>query len=627
MTTIKKKQNSSKRSLKESKDSKKIKKARISIESSDDDLDFISDEEHANDKDVSEQEEEVNDAKSDEESEDQNDEDSGEESNEDTPTSNDDSNDNHTEQRKLLKERKLQRKSGIQVQQIKQLWEKLRVKSPPIPKEIRNKLCGEIWELSKDCIKDLIMKHDSSRVVQTLVKYCDKERREQIVQSLKGNYYVLATSAYGKYLLVKLLHYGTKDSRQIIIDELHGSLRKLMRHREGAYVVEDLFVLYASHEQKQQMIKEFWGAEYAVFKDSYKNEDIKQVCKNTEKRDIIAKNLIGTISASINKGSTGFQILHAAMREYIKIMNDEECSEMIELLHEQIAELVHTPEGCEVACVLIARGNAKERKSIIRGLKAHGSKLMQNEYGNLILITLFMTVDDTVLMFKTFGPVLKENFVEIICDKYGRRPFLYLLKELNGKYFYPQIKKDLLKYKEMSQSKKDDKQRRLELLDKFGSLILSQLNKNFEDIIENNLGIQMIQEVLQCERIYEEDKIATLIEKIIKTGMKDDSMYCRLLKSLIQGGCWNNQLKQLEPFKKIENLVGVEFGVKLFNEVIEGNILEWIENEDCSFCIVSLYETLHGKKEGEGFEKELKEVDLQNVESKGGKLLLKLMNN
>ena len=87
------------------------------------------------------------------------------------------------------------------------------------------------------------MKHDASRVVQTLVKYSSKERRDIIVNSLKGSFYQLATSAYGKYLLIKLLHYGSKESRAIIVDELHGKLRKLMRHKEGAYVVEDLYVL------------------------------------------------------------------------------------------------------------------------------------------------------------------------------------------------------------------------------------------------------------------------------------------------------------------------------------------------------------------------------------------------
>ena len=52
----------------------------------------------------------------------------------------------------------------------------------------RDKLCDEVWELSHDVINDLVMKHDASRVVQTLVKYSSKERRDIIVNSLKGSF-------------------------------------------------------------------------------------------------------------------------------------------------------------------------------------------------------------------------------------------------------------------------------------------------------------------------------------------------------------------------------------------------------------------------------------------------------
>lgn len=110
----------------------------------------------------------------------------------------------HEEQRKLLKERKTKRKSGVEVERIKKLWEKLRAKNPPMPKEVRDKLCDEVWSLCEGVLGDLVLKHDASRVVQTLVKYSSKERRDKISKELKPYYYKLATSAYGKFLLIKL---------------------------------------------------------------------------------------------------------------------------------------------------------------------------------------------------------------------------------------------------------------------------------------------------------------------------------------------------------------------------------------------------------------------------------------
>lgn len=552
----------------------------------------------------------------------------------------------HAEQRKTLKERKLQRKSGERVQQIKSLWEKLRVKSPPIPKPVREKLCNEIWELSSDCIEDLVLKHDASRIVQTLVKYSSKERREQITLALKDKIYVLATSSYGKYLLVKLLHYGSRSSRQLIIDQLHGSLRKLMRHREGAYVVEDLFVLYASQEQRNQMIREFWGSEYAAFRETHKGLTIEQVCETSvEKRNIIARNLIGTITASVEKGSAGFQILHAAMREYVKIANEKEISEFIELLEEHFAELVHTPEGAEVAATLIAKANAKERKAIIKNLKEHTLKLIQNEHGAVVFITLLMTVDDTVLVSKAFAPSIKEELATLIVDKFGRRPFLFLLLGLDGKYFGPNLKKELEKYIKMSEntSKKPFDQRRLELLKRFAPMILSTTNEHYKEILNENIGSQFVADLLVNDEVYEQlseadqKLFAELVDTVAIYFKGDISDYdhpinkpfsARLLKSLIQNGRYNVKAKKLEPLQKVQGL-GVPFAQRFYEDIIDSsNLLDWINKPSSSFTIVALYEALHGTKEGKQFDKDLKKVikEISADESnKGAHLLLKLI--
>ncbi|AAS53713.1 AFR342Cp [Eremothecium gossypii ATCC 10895] len=554
----------------------------------------------------------------------------------------------HAGQRKLLKERKMQRKSGAQVQHIKALWEKLRVKQPPMPREVREKLSNEVWELSKDCIADLVLKHDASRVVQTLVKYSSKERRNQIVESLKGKFYVLATSSYGKYLLVKLLHYGSRESRQLIIDELHGKLRKLMRHREGAYVVEDLYVLYASQEQKQQMIREFWGAEYAVFRDAHKNLTLKEVCEaSVEKRNIIARNLIGTITASVEKGSTGFQILHAAMGEYIKICNEKEISEFIELVHEHFAELVHTPEGAEVACVLIARASAKERKAIIKNLKDHAENLLKNQHGNQVFVTLLMTVDDTVLTFKAFAPAIKDKLKELVVDKWARRPFLYILLGLHGKYFSPLVKKDVERYVALSAttSKKPAEQRKLELLKKFGPLLISCVGDDYAEIMKDNMGCQFIEELLLNDTLYEnlssEEtlKFQELVDAIATSFKGDISeeehpisrpYSARLLKAMIQGGKWNSAQKKLEPLSKVQGL-GTTFAAKFYQDIIDSsNLLEWIQTPNSSFTIVALYETLVQRPEGKQFVKDLKaiskDIPKDDEGNKGAKLLSKLLS-
>lgn len=573
----------------------------------------------------------------------------------------------HAEQRKLLAERKLKRKSGVEVERIKSLWEKLRVKKPTPPKEVRDKLSNEIWELSKDVIEDLVLKHDSSRVVQTLVKYADTEKRDAIVNALKGNYYKLATSSYGKFLLVKLLHYGSKESREVILNELHGKLRKLMRHKEGAYVVEDLFVLYSTAAQKQQMLREFWGAEYAVFKDSGKGKTILEtVGESAEKKQLISANLIGTITASVAKGSTGFQILHAAMKEYLTILvedvekNDKQIRDFIELLAEQFAELVHTQEGSEVASTLIALANAKERKVIIRSLKAHGKELIKNEFGNSVLITLFMVVDDTVLVHKSFSAELftPELVPELIPGKFSRRPLLYLLNGLDPKYFSVPARDQFAQYEKLAYaktSKKEQPQRRSELQSRALPLIYKAIlattkpdsEPTFSKLVSSNLAAQFITELIltptDLEEINDEARpqlVDTIFEITFNNDILEDHhllnkvpFFSRSLKALIQGNeyKWDNDKKKVVATKETKiPCVGTEFAKKTTDAVLEEKRLkDWVSGQG-AFIVLALYEVLAilDKSKAKSITKALKKLkgDLKkDADNKGAQLLLKLL--
>ncbi|GEQ72249.1 hypothetical protein JCM33374_g5936 [Metschnikowia sp. JCM 33374] len=573
----------------------------------------------------------------------------------------------HAEQRKLLAERKLSRKSGAEVERIKSLWEKLRVTKPPPPKEIKEKLCNEIWELSKDIVHDLVLKHDASRVVQTLIKHTTKERRDMIVQALKGNFYKLATSSYGKYLLVKILHYGSKESRALIVDELHGNLRKLMRHKEGAYVVEDLFVLYSSAQQKQQMIREFWGSEYAVFKDSGKDKSILDIVRESaEKKQLIMANLSGTIIASIAKGSTGFQILHAAMKDYVTILvddvekHDSQIREFIDALAEQFAELVHTQEGAEVASSLIAIANAKERKVIIRSLKAHGKELIKNEYGNGVLITLFMTVDDTVLVHKSFSAELftPELLPELVQDKFARRPLLYLLKGLAGKYFAPKTKQELLRYEALAYSKttkKPQEQRLAELQSKALPLVYKSLlattspesDPTLAKLLSSNIAAQFVTEL--CLTVTEDDEVNStlrpqLVDAIFEITFASDILedfhllnktpfFSRTLKALIQGNefKWDNEARKLTAVEGAAiPKVGSEFAGRVSDALLQDKALsKWVTGQG-SFVVLAVYEVLQiqDTEKAQSLHKALKKLkkDMQrDTDNKGAQLLLKAL--
>ena len=555
----------------------------------------------------------------------------------------------HEEQRKLLKERKNKRKSGVEVERIKKLWERLRVKNPPLPKEVRDKLSNETWELCEGVLGDLVLKHDASRVVQTLVKYSSKERRDEICKELRPYYYKLATSAYGKYLLIKLLHYGSKESRAIIIKELHGKLRKLMRHREGAYVVEDMFVLYSTTKQRNLMIREFWGSQYAYFPDENDTRGIVEVCdESAEKKKLISGNLYGTIKASIEKGSIGFQILHAAMKEYVQIFEGQEVRDFIDLVTEQFASLVHTPEGCEVACIVLAKATAKERKGLLKSLREHAEALATNEHGQTVLQVIFMTVDDTVLVQKTFLPSYEDKMDSLLVNKYSRRPFVYLLNGLDKSYFSPLVLKDINRYLELSKetSKKPEAERRSQILKHFLPSFYNAFLKQPYEILGENMGAQFIQELLYNNEFPEvstelREKSIDLIIDCVRGDLNNEDHLInraftpRLLKSLIQGGKWNKETKKVDEIPDIS--LGLEFAAKFVLEIFdsgkdEAALVSWITNKESSFVLVSLCDKFKrfpkhdvAKEFVKHLKKQKKTIKKQEESNKGAKLLAKVL--
>lgn len=53
-------------------------------------------------------------------------------------------------------------------------------------------------------VKDIVLKHDASRIIQTVVKYGGQKERDQVAMELKGHYKSLAQSKYSKVCLVYL---------------------------------------------------------------------------------------------------------------------------------------------------------------------------------------------------------------------------------------------------------------------------------------------------------------------------------------------------------------------------------------------------------------------------------------
>lgn len=67
---------------------------------------------------------------------------------------------------------------------------------------------------------------------------------------------------------------------------------------------------------------------------------------------------------------------------------------------DHLMHMIHTHEGAEAACMIIAYGSAKDRKKSIRAFKGHVEAALRDEWGYLPVATALSVTDDTSLLKK-----------------------------------------------------------------------------------------------------------------------------------------------------------------------------------------------------------------------------------
>uniref|UniRef100_A0A0B7B6B3 PUM-HD domain-containing protein n=1 Tax=Arion vulgaris TaxID=1028688 RepID=A0A0B7B6B3_9EUPU len=112
-----------------------------------------------------------------------------------------------------FKEKKQQRKmlknNFDLIASAKKAWEELR--RADLPEAKRKKICDDLMKIVVGKVKELSVVHDSARVVQCIVQYGSEQQREAIFEEVKSDVCELCKLKYAKYVVRKLIHYGSKS--------------------------------------------------------------------------------------------------------------------------------------------------------------------------------------------------------------------------------------------------------------------------------------------------------------------------------------------------------------------------------------------------------------------------------
>lgn len=512
----------------------------------------------------------------------------------------------HAKQKVLAQERKASKPNADFIARTKKIWERLRRKSH-VPREERKELVTELYDIITGRVKDFVFKHDSVRVVQTALKYANLDQRKMIARELKGEYRGLAESRYAKFLIGKMLVHGDEEIRDMIVPEFYGHVRRMIKHPEASWILDDIYRGIATPHQKAIMLREWYGAEFAIFKADntapITSNLADMLAQNPEKRTPIIRSLHDLINQLVQKKTTGFTMLHDAMLQYFLASKpgSEEATDFIELLKgdeegDLLKNLAFTKSGARLVCLALAYGSAKDRKHILKTYKDTIQTLAYDTHGHQVILAAYDVVDDTVLTSKAIFPELlgKDNASEsqqeiilgYIMHLNGRIPLLYLFAG-KAKWLLPdddRILLDEIHGIRTTTSKKEPETRRKELVRGLSIPCLTTTAAQAETLLQTSFGCQFISEVLLGAE-GEKKEALEVLANLAKSNVEafESPAAGRMLKALVFGGRFN-------PKTKVVDVVDppLQFHDMLYAQ-IESQIVDWAIGPN-SFVVLGLLE-------------------------------------
>ncbi|KAK7745364.1 Pumilio y domain member 6 [Cytospora paraplurivora] len=531
------------------------------------------------------------------------------------------SRESHIKQKQIAKERKAARPLAEELQRTKKIWERLRRKSH-VPKEERTKLVDELFEIITGRVKDFVLKHDAVRAVQTALKYAKAEQRKAITQELQGTYAQLAESRYAKFMIGKMLVQNDPEIRDMIVPEFYGKVRKLINHPEAGWILDDIYRGVATKEQKAIILREWYGAEFSLFKPEAGKEvtaELSQILEeNPEKRGPIIKNLFGMINQLVQKKMNGFTMLHDAMLQFFLNINpgSEEHTEFLQLIKDDetgdlLKNMAFTKSGSRLSCLLLAHGTAKDRKQYLKLYKDTFESMCGDVHGHRIILTAYDVIDDTVLTSKViFNEVLgkteeKHNVIFGANDLNARITLLYPFEGTSRALFPLSHQGDLDILKEVHEirkttSKKDAEVRRKELVTAMSPALLEAIATSAKDLISTSFGCQFITDVILgavgdksqalqaiAEAAAGDPAAAQANELVYSSEYIHPSQTAwaeRMYKTLIQGGRFDKATKSIKLVDPPLDFANILY------PIIKDHIVAWATGRS-SFVVVALLES------------------------------------
>uniref|UniRef100_A0A8C4ILS7 Pumilio homolog 3 n=1 Tax=Dicentrarchus labrax TaxID=13489 RepID=A0A8C4ILS7_DICLA len=363
--------------------------------------------------------------------------------------------------------------------------------------DMKKKLMKELHDLIRGKIKQMAFAHDSVRVLQCFIQFGSHEQRQEAFEELKDDIIGLCKSQYGKHVVKKMLMYGNKELMAAVMQTFKGHVRSMLRHAAASSIIEYAYNDKAVLAQRLMLTEGLYGNTFTVCKSTVCNTIEKVAEGNPDKLNNIIDEMKQILTPMAQKEQViKHSLVHKVFLDFFLFAPDKQRTEMIESIRESVVYMAHTHDGARVAMHCLWHGTAKDRKVIIKTMKTYMVKFATGEFGHLVLLAMFDSVDDTKLVKQAVLSEILASLDEVISNKYGKKVLLYLLSPRDHAHLLPEIIKVLEQGDGNVHSKKDMAIRRKELLEVVSPPLLEYLRDNAATMVTDKATSVTVSDIL-----------------------------------------------------------------------------------------------------------------------------------
>lgn len=82
----------------------------------------------------------------------------------------------------------------------------------------------------------MVMKRDTSRVIQTILKEGSAEQKAEVQAELTEKFLEMCKNNYAHFIAMKMLKYGSAEEKSALIKKFHGHVREFTTHKVPALI-------------------------------------------------------------------------------------------------------------------------------------------------------------------------------------------------------------------------------------------------------------------------------------------------------------------------------------------------------------------------------------------------------